>query len=130
LKTAVLAKISEVNAAKLNPALSKEIAAIGQLVLMELGLKIEGDVNVDSSDTSTKTTGTFALSLNEIAGEQIDEATKQRDALEVLTMTFTRDLADNYVGSFNAVIEIAHKAADESVETLQAKMDIERKAVE
>ena len=130
LKTAVLAKMSEVNAAKINPGLSKEIAAIGQLILMELGLKIEGDVNVDDADGKTKTTGTFALSLNEIAGEEIDEATKKRDAVEVLTMTFTRDLGADYVGSFNALIEIAHTAQDASVETLQAKMDIERKAVE
>jgi hypothetical protein len=130
LKTAVLAKMSEVNAAKINPGLSKEIAAIGQLILMELGLKIEGDVNVENSDDATKTTGTFALSLNEIAGEEIDEETKKRDAVEVLTMTFTRDLGADYVGSFNALIEIAHTAADASVETLQAKMDIERKAIE
>jgi len=130
LKTAVLAKMSEVNAAKINPGLSKEIAAIGQLILMELGLKIEGDVNVENADDTTKTTGTFALSLNEIVGEEIDEETKKRDAIEVLTMTFTRDLGDNYVGSFNALIEIAHTASDASVETLQAKMDIERKAIE
>lgn len=130
LKTAVLAKISEVNAAKINPALSKEVAAIGQLILMELGLKIEGDVNVEEGENSTKTVGNFALSLNEIAGEEIDEATKTRDALEVLSMTFTRELGDDYVGTFNANIEIAHKATDATIETLQAKMDIERKAVE
>ena len=40
LKTSVLAKISEVSANNLNPGLSKEIAAVSQLIMLELGVKI------------------------------------------------------------------------------------------
>jgi hypothetical protein len=43
LKTAVLAKVSEVSAAKLNPSISKELSAISQLILRELGLEVAGN---------------------------------------------------------------------------------------
>jgi hypothetical protein len=128
LKTAVLAKISEVSAPKLNPGISKELAAIGQIVLMELGLKIEGNVDVADVDGVTTTTGSFTLALADLQDEQIDQATKDADKVEVLTMSFTRALGANYVGTFAAAIDIAHAKADASVETLEAKIDVERKA--
>lgn len=132
LKTAVLAKLSEVSAGKLNPALgaaSKELAAISQVIMMELGLKIKGDVAVDDSGEVTKTTGTFSIQLTDYAGEKIDEATKKADATQVLSMTFTRALGANYIGSFDATIEVTHEVSNGVVETLQAKLGVERKSV-
>lgn len=132
LKTAVLAKLSEVNAGKLNPSLgaaSKELAAISQVIMMELGLKIKGDVSVDDSGDVTKTTGTVSIQLTDYAGEKIDDATKKADATQVLSMSFTRALGANYIGTFDATIEVTHEVSAGVVETLQAKLGVERKTV-
>jgi hypothetical protein len=130
LKTAALAKLSEVSAGKLNPGLSKELAAISQLIVKELGLKIDGDVEVTDEDGVTTTKGKFSLQLTEIADEQIDEATKKRDEDEVMAMEFTRNLGDNYVGDFNATMAVSHRTADDKIEMLQGDMHVERKEVE
>jgi len=133
LKTAVLAKLSEVSAGKLNPALkgmSKEISALSQAIMLELGIKVKGDVNVDDSGDVTKTTGTVSIQLTEYSDEKIDEATKKRDANETLSLSFTRALGANYVGTFDASIEVSHENAAGALETLQAKLAVDRKAVE
>lgn len=134
LKTAVLAKLSEVSANKLNPAISKEIAAVGQLILMELGIKVEGNVDVEDVDGLTKTTGSVTIALSEISGEAIDDQTKAEDKAELITLSFTRALGANYVGTFDATIDVGHitDASTDPVttETLEAKMAIERKNVD
>lgn len=130
LKTAALSKLSEVSAGKLNPGMSKEMAAIGQIVLMELGLKVEGDVTVDDSGELTKTMGAVTITLNPIAGEEIDDATKASDAARKLSISFERALGQNYVGTFAATIDVTTGKDDKSLETMSGKLSVERKAVE
>ncbi|MEY4631249.1 MAG: hypothetical protein RIQ81_1369 [Pseudomonadota bacterium] len=109
LKTAVLAKVSEVSAAKMNPAISKELSAISQLILRELGLEVAGQSTVDKTDEATITTGQVVMRLKEIPDEKIDgEAIsadmKVRDAAETVTLQFTRSLGAGSVGHFDARI--------------------------
>ena len=127
LQSAALAAMGEVNAGKLNGALPTELAAIGQLILMELGLKVAGKVDVDTSIAGvTKTTGTVSLYLAPIAGENVDQATKDADAKQVITMTFTRALGAEMVGSFDAVINMVHANAAGADESLEGKLMIAR----
>ena len=108
-KSAVLAKISEASASKLNPRISKEMAAISQLILRELGLEVVGQSQVDKSDDATITSSQVVMRLKEIPDEKVDgEAIsadlKARDAAETLTMNFTRSLSPGSVGHFDARI--------------------------
>ncbi len=108
-KSAVLAKISEASASKLNPAISKEMAAISQLILRELGLEVVGQSQVDKSDDATITSSQVVMRLKEIPDEKVDgEAIpaelKARDAAETLTLQFTRSLSPGNVGHFDARI--------------------------
>ncbi len=127
LKTAVLAKVSEVNAAKINKELSADLAAIGQMILLEVGIKVDGDIDVIAVDDITQTTGKVTISLLPIADEAIDEATKKADALEVLSLTFNRSLGQHYVGTFEALLQVPHLNSSGAVENVQAKLAIDRK---
>jgi len=134
LKTAVLAKIGEVSAKNLNPGLSKELAAVSQLIMLELGVKIEGDASVDKSESATTSKGKVKISLNAIDGELVDgeavsEEMKARDAAEVLTLEFSRDLGEDYVGSFNAKISLSHLVGT-ATETVVGTLDINRKKID
>ena len=108
-KTAVLAKISEASASKLNPGISKEMAAISQLILRELGLEVVGQSQVDRTDDATITSSQVVMRLKEIPNEKIDgEAISSgivaRDAAETLSLQFTRSLGAENVGHFDARI--------------------------
>jgi hypothetical protein len=108
-RSAVLAKISETSASKLNPAISKEMAAVSQLILRELGLEVVGQSQVDKTDDATITSSQVVMRLKEIPGEKIDgepvaAETKARDAAETLTLQFTRSLGAGSVGHFDARI--------------------------
>lgn len=108
-KTAVLAKISEASASKLNPGISKEMAAIAQLILRELGLEVVGQSQVDKTDDATITSSQVVMRLKEIPEEKIDGESvsadvKARDAAETLTLQFTRSLGAESVGHFDARI--------------------------
>jgi len=126
LKTAVLAKVSEVSAAQLNPELSNELQAIGQIVLMELGLEIEGGVDVVKADGLTTTKGSVKIKLKEIEGEDVSAETKAKDMNEVLEISFERALGENYVGTFSSDISITHKLEDESIQKLAASLAVKR----
>ena len=125
LKTAVLAKIGEVNAPKINPGLSKEIGAIAQIILMELGIKVEGVVSADDQDGNLNTSGQFALSLAPIDNEGISAEEKLRDQVEVLTISFNRNHNSNYEGDFSATIGLAHSVNGE-VKQIEANMKLSR----
>lgn len=108
-RTAVLAKISEASASKLNPAISKEMAAIGQLILRELGLEVVGQSQVDQMDDATITSSQVVMRLKAIPDEKVDgepisEALKAKDAAETLTLQFTRNLGAENIGHFDARI--------------------------
>ncbi len=129
LKTAVLAKLTEMKAPKINPGLSKQIEAITQVILLELGVKVEGDVDIETVGDTTKTIGNVAISLLPISGEAIDDAMKAKDAAEVIEMKFTRSLEKNFIGTFEAMIDVTHLKADASKEILEAKLAIDRHLV-
>ena len=131
LKTGVLAKISEVAAGKLNPGFqgaSKQLAAVAQLVLMELGIKVSGDVDVKEENGQSVTSGSFTLQLTEIKGENLDEKTKQEDATQILGIGFKRALGANTEEAFDAAIQVVNKNATGTLETLAADFKIRRVA--
>lgn len=130
LKTAVLAKLSEVNAGKINPGLSKEIQAIGQIILKELGLEIKGDVDVMKEGEATTTKGSFSLRLLPIDGEKISDAQKAKDASQVLDVSFERMLGANYIGYFNSTMKIGFADAEGNSKKLQGILNIKREAVD
>ena len=128
-KTAVLAKISEASATKLNPGISKEMAAISQLILRELGLEVVGQSQVDKTDDATITSSQVVMRLKEIPNEKIDgEAVsseiKARDAAETLNLQFTRSLSADSVGHFDAritakqLMDVASGATKDVIGTL------------
>lgn len=134
LKTAVLAKIGEVSAQKLNPGLSKELAAVSQLIMFELGVKIDGEAAAEEIEGKTVTKGKVTVSLNAIEGELIDgqaisEEMKARDVAEVLTLEFTRSLGEDYVGTFDAQISLGFADGDKT-STATGKLAIERKKID
>ncbi len=127
LKTAVLAKLSEVNAPQLNKSLSNELAAIGQIILIELGVKVDGNVDVIAVDDVTQTIGKVTISLLPIADEEIDEATKKSDTIEILSLVFNRTLGKHQVGTFDAALEVPHEKSPGVIEKVQGKLTIDRK---
>lgn len=130
LKTAVLAKLSEVNAGKINPGLSKEIQAIGQIILKELGLEIKGDVDVSKEGETTTTKGKFSLKLMAIDGEDISAEQKAKDAAQILEVSFERALGTNYIGHFDSTLALSHlDAAGESTKML-GSVSIKREAID
>ena len=129
LQTAVLAKISEVSASKLNAGLTKEIAAIAQLIKIELGVEIDGETTVEKDGENTITKGNFTVKLAAIDGEEISDEMKEKDATEVLSLSFDRVLGPDYVGTFDATLGISY-SEDEQTKTAQGTMSIERKAVD
>jgi hypothetical protein len=130
LKTAVLSKLSEVNAGKISPHLTKEIQAIGQLILKELGLELTGNVDVIKDGDITKTTGDFSLKLTSIDGEQISEEQKAKDDAQVLNVSFERALGANYIGHFNSTISITHLDTEGKKVTHAGSLKVKREAVE
>jgi hypothetical protein len=130
LKTAVLSKLSEVNAGKISPHLTKEIQALGQLLLRELGLALEGSVDVIKDGDVTTTSGKFSLKLTSIEGEQISEEQKAKDAAQVLEVEFDRALGANYVGHFNSTISLTHLDAEGKEVTHAGNLKVKREAVE
>lgn len=130
LKTAVLAKLSEVNAGKINPGLSKEIQAIGQIILKELGLEIKGDVDVTKEGEITTTKGQFSLRLMALDGEDISAEQKAKDAAQVLEVNFERALGDNYIGHFNSTMALSHLDAEGQSKKMQGSLNIKREAID
>ena len=130
LQVAFLASLSEAGAQALNSGLAKEIAAITQLVLNDLGVKVDGESSVEEADGETTTKGTFTFSLSPDSDE--DPELQARDEAEILTMTFERVLTDSekHLGTFHADVTIGHLLADGSTETLAATVDLDREIVE
>ncbi len=109
LKTVVLAKLSETDVAKLNAGLAKEMQAVVQFITMELGVDIVGTSEVTEVDGIKTTKGNVKLKLKPIDGEQIDDATKHRDDVEILSLNFERALGSDMIGTFAAMIDLAYE---------------------
>lgn len=117
LQTALLAQIGEANVGKLNAGLTKEIQALVQFITIELGVEILGTSSVDKEGDVDVSRGQVTIKLLPIAGENIDEATKQADANSILTLNFERHLGENKVGTFHADLRLDSGKADPAVAT-------------
>ena len=109
LKTVVLAKLSETDVAKLNAGLAKEMQAVVQFITMELGVDIVGTSEVTEVGGIKTTKGNVKLKLKPIDGEQIDDATKHSDDVEILSLNFERSLRSDMIGTFAAMIDLAYE---------------------
>ena len=111
MKTVVLAKLSETDVGKLNAGLAKEMQAVVQFITMELGVDIVGTSEVTDIDGVKTTKGNVKIKLKPIEGEKIDDATKRRDEVEVLSLNFERALGSDMIGTFAATIDLAYEQA-------------------
>lgn len=111
LKTVALAKLSEADVGKINAGLAKEMQAITQFITMELGVDIQGTSSASDVNGMKITKGNVAIKLKPLADEQIDEATKRSDEVEVLNLNFERGLASDNTGTFVATMDLAYEKA-------------------
>ena len=116
LKTVVLAKLSEADVSKINTGLAKEMQAVTQFITMELGVDIVGTSSVAELNGMKITKGNVAIKLKPIDGEQIDEATKRADEVEVLNLNFERGLGSDSTGTFVATMDLAYEKAGQPSE--------------
>jgi len=126
LQTVVLAKIGEVSAGHLSSGLAQQISAISKLILLNMGIDVQGNVDVTSVDGLTTTTGSVTVALTPIPGEKIDAATLEADKDEVLTMIFSRVLGEKNTGTFEAAIDISHRNDAGATENLEGRFAISR----
>ncbi len=124
LKSAVLAKLSDTSAAALNGKLATEAAAISQLVLKEIGLKVEGDSEVKKDDDYTVTTGSFKISL--VPFEQDDAETQAKDKSETINLAFSRKAGEKRTGEFKATISVSQLVGENQVQTHELRLVAER----
>jgi hypothetical protein len=109
LKTVALAKLSEADVGKLNKGLAKEMQAVTQFITMELGVEIDGTSSATEVNGMKITKGNVSIKLKPIEGEEIDEATKRADSIEVLNLNFERGLASDNTGTFVATMDLAYE---------------------
>lgn len=120
LKTAVLAKISESDVAKINAGLAKELQAVTQFITMELGVDIQGTSEASEENGVKTTKGNVKIKLKPIDGESIDAQTKRDDEVQILSLSFERALAADMLGTFVATIDLAHEKAGQPSEATGA----------
>jgi|LakMenEpi03Aug12_release.lakeMendotaPanAssembly.Ray.scaffolds.fasta_scaffold263414_2 hypothetical protein len=120
LKTAVLAKISESDVAKINAGLAKELQAVTQFITMELGVDIQGTSEASEENGVKTTKGNVKIKLKPIDGESVDAQTKKDDEVQVLSLSFERALAADMLGTFVATIDLAHEKAGQPSEATGA----------
>lgn len=116
LKTAVLAKISENDVAKINAGLAKELQAVTQFITMELGVDIQGTSQASEENGVKTTRGNVKIKLKPIDGEAIDEQIKKADEVQVLTLSFERALAADMLGTFVATMDLAYEKSGQPSE--------------
>jgi hypothetical protein len=116
LKTVVLAKISETDIGKINAGLAKELQALSQFIMIELGVEITGTSTVADLNGKKVTKGNVTIKLKPIAGEKIDDATKHRDEVEVLSLNFERSLGADMIGSFASTMDLSYEKGTERSE--------------
>jgi hypothetical protein len=109
LKTVALAKLSEADIGKINAGLAKEMQAVTQFITMELGVDIQGTSTATEVNGIKITKGNVTIKLKPIEGEEIDEATKRSDEVEVLNLNFERGLASDNTGTFVATMDLAYE---------------------
>jgi hypothetical protein len=124
LKSAVLAKLSEQSSKALNAQLSADAAAIAQLVLNEIGLKVEGDSQITRDGEIVTTKGDFKLSLVPFQDESAE--LQERDAKESISMSFVRVAGEGNDGSFSATISASELDANKQVRTYEMKVAVSR----
>jgi hypothetical protein len=120
LRTAVLAKISETDVAKINAGLAKELQAVTQFITMELGVDIQGTSEASEENGVKTTKGNVKIKLKPIDGESIDAQTKKDDEVQILSLSFERSLAADMLGTFVATIDLAHEKSGQPSEATGA----------
>lgn len=107
LKTAVLAKLSEESAKALNSKFASEARAIGQLIMKEVGLKIDGDTIVTKSGQTTHTKANVTIKLVPFPDETA--SVQESDKNEILSMSFERAVGEHTTGTFDADVAVTEK---------------------
>jgi len=114
LKSAILAKLGDANVKALNSKLADESSAIAQLILKEIGVKIEGKSNVTRDGDVVTTDGDFKLSLVPFSDDSAE--LQEKDAKEFLTLKFVRVADGDYAGTFSADIGASELVGSETVQ--------------
>jgi hypothetical protein len=128
LKSAVLAKLSEQSSKALNANLSADAAAIAQLILNEVGLKVEGDSKIERDGETVTTSGAFKLSLVPFQDESAE--LQERDAKESIDLKFSRVAGEGNDGSFEATLSASELAADKTLVTYEMLVKVSRNKVD
>jgi hypothetical protein len=128
LKSAVLAKLSEQSSKALNANLSADAAAIAQLILNEVGLKVEGDSKIERDGETVTTSGAFKLSLVPFQDESAE--LQERDAKESIDLKFSRVAGQGNDGSFEANVSASELASDKTLVTYEMLVKVSRTKVD
>jgi hypothetical protein len=124
LRAAVLAKLSSSSSKVLNNKLAGDAQAIAQLILNEIGLKVEGDSDVSKVGESTRTAGSVVISLLPFAAESAE--LQERDSKESLEMNYERILNSDKTGSFKAVLAASVMEPSGDTSTYEAEFHVAR----
>jgi hypothetical protein len=124
MQAGVLATLSKGGQISLNGEKSKELEAVGELILKDLGIEAKGDSNVEDKDGMKVTTASFHLKL--ISDKDDDEATKAADDAEVLNLSFVRSADADSLGTFAGDMSIGHLLDSGAVETIALKINVSR----
>lgn len=124
MQAGVLATLSKGGAVKLNGTKSKELEAVGELILKDLGIEAKGESTVEDIGGKKVTKANFLLRLVSDSGD--DEATKAADTAETLRLKFERSADDDNMGSFVADLSIGHLLDTGAVEMIALKINVSR----
>ncbi len=114
LKSAILAKLGDANVKAMNSKLADESSAIAQLILKEIGVKIEGKSTVTRDGDVVTTDGDFKLSLVPFSDDSAE--LQEKDSKESLTLKFVRVADGDYAGTFSAEIGASELVGTETIE--------------
>ena len=124
LQAGVLATLSKAGAISLNSDKSKEMAAVAELILKDLGIEAKGQSTAEDVGGKKVTKGDFSLKL--ISDESDDATTKAGDEAEVMKLKFERSADEHSNGSFKADLSIGHLLDNGGTEKILLNINVSR----
>ena len=125
MQAGVLATLSKQGSISLNSKKSKEIQAIAELVLRDLGISAKGTTDVIEEGSSKITTGEFELRLLSDVSDSVED--KAKDAAEILKLKLVRKSGNYNAGSLVADLSIGKYVSATVTDTIALHVETKRK---
>jgi hypothetical protein len=124
MQVGLLATLSKGSHATMNSTKQKELAAISELILKDLGISAKGESTVSDVDGKKLTEGSFELKL--VSDSSDSDEVKAADAVEVLNLDLRRLAGKNNEGTFDATLTLGHFISANYIKTIKLDVQVER----